>query len=712
MDMPNMPTLQNEPNLAAMRATNPDKFSVQSRAEDSTYAPTSDVTGGGMFWIQLGNRLDEEPSFNPIYPHWRDVFLDQFARSEPMLASAVYSMATRISGLNYSLSGPPRAKKMAMELLKRPGLGDTFIALRQKLITDLHTSDNGAFLELWRAGNPASDAGSRPVLGFAHLDSRQCWRSFDPEFPVWYTNPVNFQIRKLHRSRVVFTSDNPRANELARGIGFCATSRVLRMTRIFRDMETFMSEKIGGRFTRALGSISGVTPQQLRAALQQNQDNADAKGYVVYNGIPFLTSPNLEKGNEIKMFLQDLASIPDGFTFRDDATIYAYILAFCFGVDAREFWPATESGATKADATVQNMKARGRGIGNDIEMVEELVRAALPETVEFEFDFTDDDQDRTTAEIQKSQADTIKLYFDMGALNAQQAQAMGIAKGHLDADVLFMNSQPVDSDDNPDTPDDTGDQGTDNPDNALPAGERGDLEDNGAAPAPQRAAALKMGVAIIHPSTGVITKTYTSYRRVIKELVRGYWSGELDRYDFLDSMDTQITKQFDAAWTEGARTVGVEPDERTNEEQATLDSAIADEISYLGGFADAIADNSRDNGGALQPLLDRGDLWANAYAGIVTLAQTSSGADLKMKWFYGDTIDHCPDCSQYAGKVFRKSEWNEVGAKPQSRELACGGWKCDCYFEVTNERKTRGKPPTLIGTKHLVIEALTHGAEV
>lgn len=703
MDMPFRP---DEPNLAAMRATSPDKLSVQSRADDASFAPTSDVTGGGMFWIQLGNRLDEEPAFNPLYPHWRDVYLDQFARSEPMLASAVYSMATRISGLNYSLNGPPRAKKMAAELLKKPGLGDTFITLRQKLITDLHTSDNGAFLELWRAGNPMSDAGSRPVLGFAHLDSRQCWRSFDPEFPVWYTNPVTFQIRKIHRSRVSFTSDNPRATELARGIGFCATSRVLRMTRIFKNMEIFLDEKIGGRFTRAIGAVSGVNPKQLRDALQQSEDVADAKGYVIYKGIPFLTSPNMEKGNEIKLMLQDLASIPDGFIFRDDVTIYAYILAFCFGVDAREFWPATESGATKADATVQNMKARGRGIGNDIEMVEELVRTALPESVNFEFDFTDDDQDRSTAEIQKTQADTIKLYYDMGAIDARQAQAMGIAKGHLDADVLaLVSSQPIDSDDNPDTPDDTGDEGTLNPDNKLPAGAEGGAAGAAAGLPPttpqQRAAALKTALSS--------EKTYTSYRRAIKELTRGYWTGDIDRYDFLNSMDTQITKQFDSAWTEGARTVGVEPDERTSEEQATLDNAIADEISYLGGFADAIAENSRANDGALQPLLDRADLWGNAYASIVTLAQLSSGGDPKLKWFYGDTIDHCPDCSQYRGKIFRKSEWNEVGARPQSRELACKGFECDCYFEVTNERKTRGKPPVLIGSKHLHIKALANG---
>lgn len=674
------------------KVTNPERYSVQSRAEDAPFAPTSDVTGGaGLFWIQMGAQLDEEPQWNAIYPHWRDQFLLRFARSEPMLASAVYSMATRISTLNYQVNGPPRAKKFASELLDKPGLGDTLNVTIQKMISDLHTSDNGAFLELWKAGNPLSDAGTRPVLGFAHLDSRQCWRSYDPEFPVWYTNPITHDIRKIHRSRITFTSDNPQPVELARGIGFCATSRVLRMARVFKNMQIFLDEKVSGRFTRALGSVSGVTPKQLKDALIQGEEKADSKGFVIYKDIPFLVSPNMEKGSEIKIMLQDLASIPDGFVFRDDADLYAYILAFSFGVDAREFWPATQSGATKADATVQNMKARGRGIGNDIALVENMIREALPDTVSFEFDFTDDDQDKATAEIHQTQAATLQVMYNMGALNSQQVQALAIAHGILDGEVLANNSQPITNDDNPDpTQEGTIDTGTPQ---AAPApsqqqGQPANAQDGNALP------------------QGKVMKSYDGYLRSLRGLTRGYWNGELSRFDFVDGMVSTIQRQFEDAWTTGARLNGVEPDERTTEEQDNLDLAINTEISYITGFADAIDSGSKANGGALQPLFDRDELWANGYSKIVNLAQVTSGADLKMRWVYGDTIAHCEDCSQYVGKVFRRSQWKEAGAVPQSSDLACGGWQCACYFEVTNDRKSNGQPPTLIGHKHLHEEAI------
>lgn len=653
--------------LELEKVANPARLSVQSRATDTALAPMSDVTGAGMFWLGMGGLAgDEAPAWNPIYPHYRDVYLHKFAQSEAMLASAIYSMKTRIATLNYELSGPPRAKKYAAELLDNPGLGDSLATVMQKLMHDMHTSDNGAFMELWRPGKPTSDASNRPVLGFAHLDSRQCWRSYDPEFPVWYTNPVTNEIRKLHFSRVVFQANDPQPIEIGRGIGFCSVSRVLRMTRVFRNMQTFLDEKIGGRFTRAIGSVNGVTPIQLREALNQSESNADSKGFVIYKQIPFLINPSLEAGSEIKVMMQDLASIPDGFVFRDNADIYAYILSFCFGVDAREFWPATASGATKADASIQNMKARGRGIGLDIEVAENFLRAALPESVAFEYDYTDDEQDRQAAEIHKLETDTLKVYFDMG-MPYIQIEALAKAKGIIDAEVLENLQTPITSDDNPDT-------ATQAPaENAAPA---------------------------IEPQDESM-KTFDDYRRSLRAITRGYWNGEFAAFDFVDGMVSAINRHFEQAWEQVEKQYGIATDERPEKSQQALNGAINREISFVIGFADAIAQNSKANGGALQPLFDRADLWAKGYDRTIELGQSVIGPDIKLKWKLGKTEMHCSDCSQYADKVYFKSQWEDAGVRPQSDVLECTGINCDCSFEPTTERKTRGEVPALIGHKHL-----------
>lgn len=675
-----------------MKLADPSKYSNQSRATDSTFAPMSDVAGqgGGLFWITMGTALDEEPKWNAIYPNFRDRYLLSFARTEGMISSAIYSMKTRIGTLDWKLNGPPRAKKFAQELLDRPGLGDSAREVIQKVSGDLDTSDNGAFVELWRAGNPLKEA-TGPVLGFAHLDSRQCWRSFDPEFPVWYTNPVSGLIRKLHKSRVVFNSDNPQSVELARGIGFCATSRALRMARTFRSMQIFLDEKVSGRFTRAIGAVSGINANQLRQALTSSEASADAKGFVIYKDIPFLINPSTEPGNDVKIMLQDLASIPDGFVFRDDADLYAYILAFAFGVDAREFWPATQSGATKADASVQNMKAQGRGIGNRIQTVTALIRACLPETVEFEFDYTDDAQDLLHAQIDQARAAVFDMMIKNGTIDTRQAYALSIAMGVLDETVLSTMEAPVTSDSNADMPQaelinpdqqQTPDQTTPQPDTA------------------QTQAALKSA---------------SVYRKSIRDAVRGLWSGALTLIDFYETMSAAIRRQFPLAWNEGAGRFGMGPDERSDEEEQRLTLEINTQTSYITDYGRAILDDSKANGGALQPLLDRAEMWVTSYERIVNLAGVMAGADQKAVWIYGDTVEHCPSCKAYEGRVYRNSTWRKYlepyDLMPKGKGLACGGWRCDCAIVPTNRPMTRGRPPIVQKELHIHSNG-AHEAEV
>lgn len=677
------------------KAADPSKRSVQARAENSNgFTPMSDVNGGvGMLWVTLGQRLEAEPNWNAIYPNWRDRFLLDFSRSESMAASAVYSMKTRIGTLNYELNGPPRAKKFGQELLNKPGLGDNLPIITQKLSNDLDVSDNGAFMELWRAGNPdkAPPSGS-PIVGFAHLDSRLCWRSFDPEFPVWYTNPLTGQIRKLHKDRVVYASDNPQPVELARGIGFCAISRALRMIRVFKNMQIFVDEKVSGRFTRALGAISGVSAGQVKRALEQHEKEADNKGYVIYNDVPFLIDPSTEGKNDIKILLQDLASIPDGFSFRDDADLYAYILAFAFGVDAREFWPATQSGATKADATVQNMKARGRGIGNRIQTIEMMLRAALPETCTFEYDFTDDDQDMMQADIQGKRIHILSTAQRDGAINNLEYRALAIAQGLIDGQLLETLQLPMDSDSSSDN-EDEGQGLIANSENSADPNAGND--DSNVLPLPS--------------GKSITVKTEPAYRRSLRQAVRGLWSGEQGQWEFIDNMEYVLTRNLTKAWFDGMKLWGIAPSEMTDEEKDRLQLEINTQIMYVGGLADAISDNSKANGGSLYKLYDRLEMWVKQYGRIMSLAGTLAAKNQKGQWKYGDTTNHCPSCSSYAGKVYRNSVWTKwlepLDMMPRGRGLACKGYQCDCSIVKTSEPVTPGHPAIVKVHDHAQVTA-------
>ena len=420
--------------------------SVQARADATQNYGMGDVApAAGLFWLSLAHYNDIAPPLDFIYLNGRDRWLQELARQESMMAAAIYALKTRGQTLKYKINGDDIPKKRSEELLQNPGLGDSYESLVGKMIDDVYTSNNGVFVERIAGGDPRSPIGDREILGFAHIDSRQCWRTFDPMFPVIYTNPQTGERHALHRDRVIMAADNVQPNELARGAGFCAVDRTLQWVKIIRDSVTYREEKVAGRFTRAIGWAEGLTKEQLRKALNQVEVDDENSDLVVYKKIPFVTAPVNMAGaaGQVKLNLLDLASIPDGFVFKDDVTLYAYVLSFCFGVDAREFWPMTSSGATRGDATVQHIKSQGKGIGFLIQLLESIFRQCLPRGVTFEYDYTDDEQDKLVAELREVKTRTYDMAVKAKALTPRQMYAMMIADGTLDEQVVGKFEVPV-----------------------------------------------------------------------------------------------------------------------------------------------------------------------------------------------------------------------------------------------------------------------------
>ena len=89
---------------------------------------------------------------------------------------------------------------------------------------------------------------------------------------------------------------------------------------------------------------------------------------------------------------------------------------------------------------------------------------------------------------------------------------------------------------------------------------------------------------------------------------------------------------------------------------------------------------------AMSALLTRvRSLWANNVASTVTIGQTFARNDPLLQWQLGMTEKHSRDCLTLNGQVKRASEWRAAGIQPQSPDLECGGWNCDCKLvEVTN----------------------------
>lgn len=193
-------------------------------------------------------------------------------------------------------------------------------------------------------------------------------------------------------------------------------------------------------------------------------------------------------------------------------------------------------------------------------------------------------------------------------------------------------------------------------------------------------------------------KTEGSFQLSVRAAVRGYWNGGFTRFQFFETLELAITRGYTQAWHAGAKECGLAPDELSNDELNALQDHINEQFQYIPGFADAVEEGSKANGGKLQPLFDRSELWVIRYRQIGSEARAMACADKKLEWRLGATEKHCRSCLALNGQVRRGSYWTDSGILPRvpgASYLDCGGWRCDCDLVPTDKPMSRGRLPRL-----------------
>lgn len=178
-------------------------------------------------------------------------------------------------------------------------------------------------------------------------------------------------------------------------------------------------------------------------------------------------------------------------------------------------------------------------------------------------------------------------------------------------------------------------------------------------------------------------KTVNYYTRVLTKAMRDLYNGRITEDEFIDLHAGYLERQLRRAWNEGMRANGLDPkrDMLPEWEQIYQEAVIA-EYQYIDRIAAQIAEAARA-GSPLDPFIRRAELWANRYTDIVNRAMLETGQSNSYAWRLGATEQHCADCLRYNGQVKTGLEWKQE-KQPQSRELECGGWQCDCRFEMVD----------------------------
>jgi hypothetical protein len=186
------------------------------------------------------------------------------------------------------------------------------------------------------------------------------------------------------------------------------------------------------------------------------------------------------------------------------------------------------------------------------------------------------------------------------------------------------------------------------------------------------------------------------YRRELRRAVYGLWSGKIDRNEFWSLMRSAVNFGLNLGWADGAKTVGIGPEDYPTNITTEKEQYIMNQLGYIDGFGAYIEENSKANGKLLGSLNPRLNMWANQYNHMKNWAMSADASNPRLKWIYGPT-EHCPDCLNLNGRVYRAKTWRKWGVAPQSPGLACHGFHCQCRLDPTTDDITPGRPPNIGG---------------
>lgn len=301
------------------------------------------------------------------------------------------------------------------------------------------TQDNGFFLEIIGQGDPNGALEGLPV-GIAHLDSSRCQRQSNAEYPVIYTD-IDGRRYRLHRTRVAFVASQPSPRRTMNGVGFCAMSRMVNTAQHLIDIGITEQEYMGSRPKRQIIiGRKGITAQEIASAFATADVTMDNQGLRRYSKNVVIAPRDRRNAEEIIMEIMNLATPITGADKETSITLGMFAIALALNIPPRWIWPATQAGATKADAMFSHIAGMGGGIGLLLEtyttILERAINGAfirLGQEPRFKviFDFQDDEQDRNQAEIRKIRSDTRTADLTTGAIDLRTARQQMLAAGDI-----------------------------------------------------------------------------------------------------------------------------------------------------------------------------------------------------------------------------------------------------------------------------------------
>lgn len=379
---------------------------------------------GGAYYsiMQLSKAVQDMPTRGTYgYVEW----LDSIWKQEPILAGAVYSMVAKMQSMTWIVKGKRVASRKAAKLLIEAAhmSGHGWTGFASSSAQDFYVQDNGVWWGILREGGKYGR-----MAELHYIDTRCCVPTGNAAHPMYYHSSLTSDEHWYQPQEYIHFSSMPTGDERDLGVGFSAVSRAIRAAKLLMALHDYDAEKLRNLPPEGVATVTGLSYPEFMQAIAMWQAERQKNNSLTFPQVLWLIGNS--PGAKVEVDIQSFSKIPEGFDRQAVVSHYVNTLALCFGVDTREFW-AVSSGAlgTAAETEVQHLKARGKGGGEFIALVERKLNAELPTDVTFEFDTQDIEEDRVAAEVAKLWIDAyIKLVYPPAPQGATEAP-----KGVIDA---------------------------------------------------------------------------------------------------------------------------------------------------------------------------------------------------------------------------------------------------------------------------------------
>lgn len=603
--------------------------------------------------------FERKPLLSPLGTRQRIIDQHRWYHKEgnSMFQSVNSGLVKRVQSLPYLIESPEDDNSIWDNLLRYANF-DTWESLLSQTITNYHIYDIGAFWEIIADGDPMQ-APTGPARGVAVLDSRFCWPTGDPMYPVIYFDQKgNRHI--LHRSRVIQFVDMTEKNDRLPGWGQCALTRCI--TAINREIlleqyeRASLDDMPAPGFALAKNISEEKLYEQARKMKEKRERDDDMFGRLI-----FLYSLSVQNPTELEFvrFQNEYGGFdPDKISSKN-----AKYMAAGFGVDLQDFWELTGRGlGTATQSEILDQKSKGRGLGALIKRLERMINDIFPDGVEFKFKYRNEEEDLERAQTAQAWATAIQMLEQYTTPDERRIMATNQIEALKDA-VLDNNGNIIRLDDaDPKTPEQAiteevapgqpAQPDTETPQENFITGEEKDFN--------RTARRFKT--------------TFNEVTRLLKDNVIGPGAANILILD-------ELRKEGQETYIDGVRRTGLRKVSFDEQAQTTLNQWLIRQRPFVAQFVGDVQSGRYTD----KQLESKGLQWVNGSLTAMLHAGMAIQPKIKWRWITNFAKENCVTCLRLHGQIHEFTTYATRGLLPQSANLVCTGLNCGCRLQKTDE---------------------------